>query len=77
MVQKEKKIFHDIFEDNAIDGQRLFGVKLSIDEKVIAKPEQLQKKEAEEKASQRAYFAFQEKWIGNNINFTQNFSFIK
>jgi ribonuclease-3 len=60
MVPKEKKIFHyDIFEDNAIDGQRLFGVKLSIDEKVIAKPEQLQKK-AEEKASQRAYFAFQE-----------------
>jgi ribonuclease-3 len=57
--KKEKKIFHyDIFEDNAIDGQRLFGVKLSIDEKVIAKPEQLQKK-AEEKASQRAYFAFQ------------------
>jgi ribonuclease-3 len=40
MVPKEKKIFHyDIFEDNAIDGQRLFGVKLSIDEKVIAKKE--------------------------------------
>jgi hypothetical protein len=34
-------------------------VKLSID-KVIAKQEQLLKKEAEEKASQRAYFAFQE-----------------
>jgi ribonuclease-3 len=45
MVPKEKKIFHyDIFEDNTIDGQRLFGVKLSIDEKVIAKPEQLKKK---------------------------------
>jgi ribonuclease-3 len=60
--QKEKKIFHyDIFEDNAIDGQRLFGVKLSIDGKVIAKARATSKKKAEEKASQRAYFAFQEK----------------
>ncbi|MCG9792082.1 ribonuclease III family protein [Flavobacterium algicola] len=58
--QKEKKIFHyDIFEDNAIDGQRLFGVKLSIDDKVIAKARATSKKKAEEKASQRAYFAFQ------------------
>lgn len=60
--QKEKKIFHyDIFEDNAIDGQRLFGVKLSIDDKVIARARATSKKKAEEKASQRAYFAFQEK----------------
>jgi ribonuclease-3 len=60
--QKEKKIFHyDIFEDNALDGQRLFGVKLSIDDKVIAKARATSKKKAEEKASQRAYFAFQEK----------------
>ncbi len=60
--QKEKKIFHyDIFEDNAIDGQRLFGVKLSIDDKVVAKARATSKKKAEEKASQRAYFAFQDK----------------
>jgi ribonuclease-3 len=60
--QKEKKAFHyDIFDDNAIDGQRLFGVKLSIDGKVIAKARATSKKKAEEKASQRAYFAFQEK----------------
>lgn len=60
--QKEKRQFHyDIFEDNAIDGQRLFGVKLSIDEKIIAKARATSKKKAEEKASQRAYFAFQEK----------------
>jgi ribonuclease-3 len=58
--QKEKKQFHyDIFEDNGIDGQRLFGVKLSIDDKVIAKARATSKKKAEEKASQRAYFAFQ------------------
>ena len=60
--QKEKKQFHyDIFEDNGIDGQRFFGVKLSIDNKVIAKARATSKKKAEEKASQRAYFAFQEK----------------
>ncbi len=60
--QKEKKQFHyDIFEDNALDGQRLFGVKLSIDDKIIAKARATSKKKAEEKASQRAYFAFQKK----------------
>ena len=60
--QKEKRQFHfDIFEDNGIDGERLFGVKLSIDEKVLAKARATSKKKAEEKASQRAYFAFQEK----------------
>jgi ribonuclease-3 len=60
--QKEKKQFHfDIFDDNGIDGQRFFGVKLSIDSKVIAKARATSKKKAEEKASQRAYFAFQKK----------------
>ena len=60
--QKEKKQFHyDVFEDNGIDGQRLYGVKLSIDNKVIARARAASKKKAEEKASQRAYFAFQEK----------------
>lgn len=60
--QKEKRQFHyDIFEDNGIGGERLFGVKLSIDDKVIAKARATSKKKAEEKASQRAYFAFQKK----------------
>ncbi len=60
--QKEKKPFnYDVFEDNGIDGQRLYGVKLSIDNKVVAKARATSKKKAEEKASQRGYFAFQEK----------------
>ena len=60
--QKEKKTFHfDTFEDNDSNGERLFGVKFSIDNKVIAKARATSKKKAEEKASQRAYFAFQEK----------------
>lgn len=60
--QKEKRTFnYDVFEDNGIDGERFFGVKLSIDNKIIAKARATSKKKAEEKASQRAYFAFQEK----------------
>lgn len=60
--QKEKKSFHfDVFDDNGLDEQKYFGVKLSIDDKVIAKGRATSKKKAEEKAAQRAYFAFQEK----------------
>jgi len=60
--QKEKKSFHyDVFDDNSIQGERLFGVKLSIDNKVVAKSRAASKKKAEEIASKRAYFAFQEK----------------
>ncbi|MBC7440650.1 MAG: ribonuclease III [Flavobacterium sp.] len=58
--QKEKKTFnYDVFEDNGISGERFFGVKLSVEGKVIAKSRATSKKKAEEKASQRAYFAFQ------------------
>ncbi len=60
--QKEKKAFHyNVFEDNGNEGQRYYGVKLSIDGKVIARARATSKKKAEEKASHRAYFAFQEK----------------
>jgi ribonuclease-3 len=60
--QKEKKTFHfEVFDDNGNDGQRYFGVKLSIDEKIIAKSRATSKKKAEEIAAKRAYFAFQEK----------------
>ena len=60
--QKEKKTFNfDVFEDNGINGERLYGVKLSIDNKVVAKSRATSKKKAEEIASKRGYFAFQEK----------------
>ena len=60
--QKEKKqFFFDVFEDNGINGEKLFGVKLSIDEKVIAKARATSKKKAEEKAAQRTFFALQNK----------------
>lgn len=60
--QKEKKSFHyDVFEDNGNEGVKYFGVKLKIDNKIVARARATSKKKAEEKASQRAYFAFQEK----------------
>ena len=60
--QKEKKTFHfDFIEDNGVEGQKFFSVKLFIEEKVVARARATSKKKAEEKASQRAYFALQEK----------------
>lgn len=60
--QKNKRSFqYEVFEDNGIEGQKHFGIKLKIDGKIIAKARATSKKKAEEKASQRAYFAFQEK----------------
>jgi ribonuclease-3 len=58
--QKEKKTFgYNVYEDTGNDDVRHFSVKLSIDEKVIAKARATSKKKAEEKASKRAFFAFQ------------------
>ncbi len=60
--QKEKKQFYyDIFDDNGLDGQKYFGVKLLIDNQVIAKARATSKKKAEEIASKRGYFSLQEK----------------
>jgi ribonuclease-3 len=60
--QKEKKQFYfDVFDDNGNDDQKYFGVKLSINDKVISKSRATSKKKAEEIAAKRAYFAFQEK----------------
>ncbi|OYQ38335.1 ribonuclease III [Flavobacterium cyanobacteriorum] len=60
--QKEKKPFsYEVYEDNGMEGQKYFGVRLRIDGKIVAKARATSKKKAEEKASQRAYFAFQEK----------------
>ena len=58
--QKEKKTFNfDVYEDTGKDEIRHFAVKLSIDNKVVSKARATSKKKAEEKASKRAFFAFQ------------------
>lgn len=58
--QKEKKTFgYHVYEDTGNDDVRHFSVKLSIDEKIVAKARATSKKKAEEKASKRAFFVFQ------------------
>ena len=60
--QKEKKTFgYNVYEDTGNDDVRHFSVKLSIDNKVVAKARATSKKKAEEKASKRAFFVFQKK----------------
>lgn len=60
--QKEKKTFnYSVYEDTGKDKLKHFSVKLYIDNKVIAKARATSKKKAEEKASKRAFFAFQAK----------------
>ena len=58
--QKEKKTFdYNVYEDTGNDDLKHFSVKLSIDDKVVSKARATSKKKAEEKASRRAFFAFQ------------------
>lgn len=60
--QKEKKTFdYNVYEDSGNDDIKHFSVKLSIDNKIVAKARATSKKKAEEKASKRAFFAFQNK----------------
>lgn len=60
--QKQKKTFKYIsFEDTGNEEKKHFGVKLYIDEQLISKSRATSKKKAEEIASKRAYFAFQNK----------------
>lgn len=58
--QKEKNTFdYEVYEDTGKDALKHFSVKLSINGKVISKARATSKKKAEEKASKRAFFAFQ------------------
>jgi len=58
--QKQKKEFlYEVYEDTGNDSVKHFSVKLSLDGKIITKGRATSKKKAEEIASKRAYFAFQ------------------
>ncbi|WP_250433488.1 ribonuclease III [Hanstruepera flava] len=58
--QKEKNTFdYNVYEDTGNDDIRHFSVKLSINDKIVSKARATSKKKAEEKASKRAYFVFQ------------------
>ena len=58
--QKRKKEFSfEVYEDTGKDTLKHFSVKLFLDGKIIAKGRATSKKKAEETASKRAYYAFQ------------------
>lgn len=58
--QKVKKDFvYDVYEDTGNDTVKHFSVKLYLNGKIIAKGRATSKKKAEETASKRAYYAFQ------------------
>ncbi len=60
--QKQKKDFNFyVYEDTGNDALKHFAVRLSINDKVMAKARATSKKKAEEKASKRAFFALQDK----------------
>jgi ribonuclease-3 len=59
--QKQKKTYKfDTYEDSGNDSIKHFSVKISIDGEQIAKGRATSKKKAEEQASKRVYFAFQQ-----------------
>jgi len=58
--QKQKKNFkYDVYDDTGNDTVKHFSVKLFLDGKIISKGRATSKKKAEETASKRAYYAFQ------------------
>ncbi|NRD18726.1 ribonuclease III [Winogradskyella eckloniae] len=63
--QKEKNTFEfQVYEDTGNDELKHFSVKLSINNKIVSKARATSKKKAEEKASKRAFFAFQNQITG-------------
>jgi ribonuclease-3 len=63
--KKKKKYTFDIYEDTGNQNVKHFSVKISIDGEQIAKGRATSKKKAEEQASKRVYFAFQEEITTN------------
>lgn len=62
--QKNKYSFkYETYEEETAEHIKYFGVRLYIDNKIIAKARATSKKKAEEKASQRAYFVLQSEFI--------------
>jgi len=59
--QKQKKsFFYEVFEDTGNESVKYFGVKLRIDDEIVARSRATSKKKAEEIASKRAYFVLQD-----------------
>lgn len=60
--QKNKYSYNfETYEDTGKESKKHFGVKVSINNKVVAKGRSTSKKKAEEQAAKRVYYAFQDK----------------
>lgn len=57
----KKQIHYEVYEDTGNDTIKHFSVKLSIDGEIVSKGRATSKKKAEEIASKRAYYKFQER----------------
>ncbi len=62
--KKKKKYFFDTYEDTGNEPIKHFSVKISIDGEQVAKGRATSKKKAEEQASKRVYFTFQNEISG-------------
>lgn len=76
MVPERKRAFHyDVYEDNGIDGQRFFGVKLSIDHKVVAKARATSKRRLKKKLPKEHTSRFKEKLMVNKTGLFMRLSY--
>ena len=57
--KQRKKLRYNVYEDTGNDALKHFSVKLFIDEELASKGRATSKKKAEEIASKRAYYKFQ------------------
>lgn len=65
--QKQKKVFRfEIVEDQGVDEKPHFSVRFILEDQVISRARETSKKRAEEKASQRAFYAMQDRINATN-----------
>jgi ribonuclease III, bacterial len=65
--QKQKKVFRfEIVEDQGVDERPHFSVRFILEDQVISRARETSKKRAEEKASQRAFYAMQDRINASN-----------
>ena len=65
--QKQKKVFRfEMVEDQGVDERPHFSVRFILEDQVISRARETSKKRAEEKASQRAFYAMQDRINATN-----------
>lgn len=68
--QRNKMTYnYELFDDTGNESQKHHGAKLYVNGKIVAKARETSKKRAVEKASQRAYYMYQDKIKGSMLNY--------